>query len=69
MLPDAAAGGLDQHVVPRANLRLRDQAVPSRVGRDGQRGGFGEVHTAGNNVGVDGRGRDVFGMAAVQVYA
>ena len=65
---DSAACGLYQNVIPWANLRLGDEAVPCSVGGDGQGRRFGEVHVVGDDVGVDGRGGDVLGMAAVQVY-
>ena len=66
---DAASCGLNQHIVPRLDLGLGDEAVPRGVGGDGQRGGLGELHVVGDHVGVDGRGGDVVGVAAVEVDA
>ena len=50
-------------------MALSYQTVPGGVGGQGEGGGFGESHRVRNFVSVDGRNRDVFGVAAIQVYA
>src|SRR5262249_28643917 len=66
---DAAADGLDEHVLPRLELHALDEAVPRRVAGQRKRRGLLEPHAVGDQLEVGRRNLAVLRVTAVELAA